>query len=142
MRASRPSSPPGSRKFPLDLFTALEADDVLFIDSSHVVRTGGDVTFLFLEVLPRLQPGVVVQVHDVFLPHEYPREWVVDGLRFWNEQYVLQAFLAFNSAFRVLLANSYLDARYPDALRNTFPTSPWWGGGSLWFQRRPDSPDE
>jgi Methyltransferase domain len=127
---------------PLDVFTALGADDVLFIDSSHAVRTGGDVTFLFLEVLPRLKPGVVVQVHDVFLPQEYPREWVVDGLRFWNEQYLLQAFLTFNSGFRVLLANSYLDVRYPDALRDAFPNAPWWGGGSLWFQRRPDSPDE
>ncbi|HEY2325115.1 MAG TPA: class I SAM-dependent methyltransferase [Thermoanaerobaculia bacterium] len=119
-----------------DLFTDLRANDVLFIDSSHVARIGGDVTFLFLEVLPRLQPGVVVQVHDIFLPREYRRDWVVDALRFWNEQYVLQAFLAFNSAFRVLLANSYLLARYPDALRETFPTSPWWGGGSFWMQRR------
>ena len=125
---------------PLDLFTTLGGGDVLFIDSSHVVRIGGDVAFLFLEVLPRLQPGVVVQVHDVFLPQQYPREWVVDGLRFWNEQYLLQTFLAFNSAFHVLIANSYLEARYPEVLRSTFPTSPWWGGGSFWFQRRPDFP--
>jgi hypothetical protein len=126
----------------LDLFTALGANDVLFIDSSHVIRIGGDVAFLFLEVLPRLHPGVVVQVHDVFLPQQYPREWVVDGLRFWNEQYLLQAFLAFNSGFRVLLANNYLKARYPDVLRSTFPTSPWWGGGSFWFERRPESQNE
>jgi hypothetical protein len=122
----------------IDLFKSLEAQDVLFIDSSHVVRIGGDVNFLILEVLPRLQPGVVVQMHDVFLPREYPRDWVVDMRRFWSEQYLLQAFLAFNTAFRVLLANSYLDARYPDALRNTFPNSPWWGGGSFWLQRRPN----
>ena len=115
----------------LDLFLDLEENDVLFIDSSHVARIGSDVTFLFLEVLPRLQPGVVVQVHDVFLPFEYRRDWVEDVFRFWNEQYLLQAFLAFNSAFRVLVANSYLDARYPDALRDTFPTSPWWGGREL-----------
>jgi methyltransferase family protein len=126
-------------ELPLDLFLDLEENDVLLIDSSHVARTGGDVTFLFLEVLPRLQPGVVVQVHDVFLPYEYSREWVVDALRFWNEQYLLQAFLAFNSAFRVLLANSYFDARQPGVLRSTFPTSPWWGGGSFWFQRSPVS---
>ena len=92
--------------------------------SELVARTGGDVTFLFLEVLPRLQPGVVVQVHDVFLPFEYRRDRVVDALRFWNEQYVLQAFLASNSAFRVLVANNYLFARYSNALKNTFPTSP------------------
>ena len=91
------------------------------------------MTFLFLEVFPRLQPGVVVQVHGIFLPQPYPREWVVDGLRFWNEQYLLPAFLAFNSAFRLLLANSYLEARYPEVLRSTFPTSPWWGGGSFSF---------
>ncbi len=126
----------------LDLFLDLEENDVLFIDSSHVARIGSDVTFLFLEVLPRLQPGVVVQVHDVFLPFEYRRDWVEDGLRFWNEQYLVQAFLAFNSAFRVLVANSYLNARYPDALRDTFPTSPWWGGGSFWFQRQPDAANE
>ena len=93
------------------------------------------MTFLFLEVLPRLQPGVVVQVHDVFLPHEYPREWVVDGLRFWNEQYLLQAFLAFNSAFRVLLANSYLQRGYPEVLRSAFPNCAVVGGGSFWMQR-------
>ena len=81
----------------LDLFLGLEENDVLFIDSSHVARTGGDVTLLFLEVLPRLQPGVVVQVHDVFLPFEYPRDWVMDSLRFWNEQYLLQAFFAFKT---------------------------------------------
>ena len=66
----------------------------------------------------------------------------MDSLRFWNEQYLLQAFLAFNSDFCVLLGNSYFDARYPEVLRSTFPTSPWWGGGSFWFQRRPDRPDE
>ena len=119
----------------LDLFTSLEAGDVLFIDSSHVVKTGGDVAFLFLEVLPRLRQGVVVHVHDVFLPHEYPRECVVDGLRFWNEQHLLQSFLMFNSEFRVLLANNYLATRYMDILKETFPTSPWWGGGSFWMQR-------
>lgn len=123
-------------ELPMELFLDLQENDVLFIDSSHVARIGGDVTFLFLEVLPRLQPGVVVQVHDVFLPFEYGREWVVDALRFWNEQYVLQAFLAFNSAFRVLVANSYLNVRHSDVLRATFPTSPWWGGGSFWFQRQ------
>ena len=121
---------------PLDLFTELEASDVLFIDSSHVVRIGSDVTYLFLEVLPRLRPGVAVHVHDIFLPFEYPRDWVTGELRFWTEQYLLHAFLAFNSAFRVLFANSYANARYPTELRETFPSAPWWGGGSFWMQRR------
>ena len=121
----------------LDLFTELEASDVLFIDSSHVVRIGGDVTYLFLEVLPRLRPGVVVHVHDIFLPSEYPRDWVTGELRFWTEQYLLQAFLAFNSAFRVVFANNYANTRYGTELRETFPNAPWWGGGSFWMQRTP-----
>jgi Methyltransferase domain len=121
---------------PLDLFTGLGADDILFIDSSHAVRTGGDVAFLYLEVLPRLQPGVVLQVHDIFLPHQYPREWMFQQLRFWNEQYLLQAFLSFNSDFRVLLANSYVETRHPGVLQEAFPKAPWWGGGSLWMQRK------
>jgi len=120
----------------LDVFGALDGGDVLFIDSSHVVRVGGDVTYLYLEVLPRLKPGVVVHVHDVFFPREYPRAWTMDELRFWNEQYLLQTFLAFNSEFSVLLANSYLAARHREAMKEAFPTSPWWGGGSFWMERR------
>jgi hypothetical protein len=124
----------------LQLFETLEADDILFIDSSHVVRIGSDVNFLFLEVLPRLKPGVIVHVHDIYLPLEYRREWVVEDLRFWSEQYLLQAFLAFNSAFEVLLCNSYLERRHPGALRAAFPRSPWWGGGSFWMRRKPSAP--
>jgi Methyltransferase domain len=116
-------------------FDALGENDILFIDSSHVVRTGGDVNYLFLDVLPRLRPGVIVHVHDVFLPHDYPMEWVLFDHRFWSEQYLLQAFLAFNAEYEVLLANSYLDTIAPAALRRAFPASPWWGGGSFWIRR-------
>jgi hypothetical protein len=122
---------------PISWFESLRSGDVLFIDSSHAVRIDGDVTFLFLEIFPRLKPGVIVHVHDVFLPRELPREWVVDRLRFWGEQYLLQAFLAFNTAFEVLLANGYLGLRYENVLREVFPRSPWWrGGGSFWMRRR------
>jgi SAM-dependent methyltransferase len=120
----------------LDFFSQLSANDVLFIDSSHVSKVGGDVNFLFLEVLPRLRPGVIVHLHDVFLPAEYPRDWVVEKGRFWTEQYLLQAFLTFNDAWEVLLANNYLGLEHGEALRTTFPTSPWWGGGSFWMRRR------
>ncbi len=120
---------------PLSLFESLERNDVLFIDSSHVVRIDGDVPYLFLEVLPRLKPGVLVHVHDVFLPRPQPREWVVDRMRFWCEQYLLQAFLAFNREFEVLMANSYLGLRHEAAMREVFPRSPWWGGGSFWMRR-------
>jgi GT2 family glycosyltransferase len=123
----------------LEFFTGLSAGDVLFIDSSHVVRTGGDVNYLFLEVLPRLAPGVLVHVHDVFFPKEYPRDWIVERLDFWSEQYLLQAFLAHNSAWEVLLSTSYLEHRYPGELRRVFPSLNWWGGGSFWMRRKEDA---
>jgi hypothetical protein len=69
-----------------NFFSQLEAGDILFIDSSHTVKIGGDVNYLFLEVLPRLKPGVIVHVHDIFLPFEYRRDWVLDEFRFWTEQ--------------------------------------------------------
>lgn len=91
------------------LLATLGENDLLFIDSSHVARTGGDVNFLYLDVLPRLRSGVVVHIHDIYLPYEYPRIYSQRERSrfFWNEQYLLQAFLALNPAFRVELA-SYL----------------------------------
>ena len=120
----------------LEFFSQLDSDDILFIDSSHMVKIGGDVNYLFLEVLPRLRPGVVVHVHDILLPFDYRRDWVMDELRFWTEQYLLQAFLSFNSEFEVLMANGYLAHRYMEALKAAFPNSTWWGGGSFWMRRK------
>ena len=120
----------------LEFFSQLESGDILFIDSSHTVKIGGDVNYLFLEVLPRLKPGVIVHVHDIFLPFDYRRDWVTDELRFWTEQYLLQSFLSFNSEFEVLMANAYLGHRHMEDLKATFRNSPWWGGGSFWMRRR------
>jgi Predicted O-methyltransferase len=130
----------------LEFFSQLQSGDILFIDSSHTVRIGGDVNYLFLEVLPRLKPGVIVHVHDIFLPFEYRRDWVMDEFRFWSEQYLLQAFLTFNSEFEVLMANRYLAHRYLDDLKAAFPSleklkatlpnSVRWGGGSFWMRRK------
>jgi predicted O-methyltransferase YrrM len=120
---------------PLSIFESLEDRDILFIDSSHVLKIGGDVSHLLLEVLPRLKPGVVVHLHDIFLPRPQPREWVLDQQRFWCEQDLLQAFLAFNGAFEVLLSNAYLGLRHQAALREVFPRAEWWGGGSFWIRR-------
>ena len=119
-----------------EVFLSLEQGDILFIDSSHVSRIGSDVNHLVLEVLPELLPGVVVHFHDVFLPNEYPKEWILERGRYWNEQYLLQAFLAFNMAYEVVLANSFLGRLHPVLLRDIFPKSPWWGGGSFWIRRR------
>jgi hypothetical protein len=120
----------------VSFFDRLAAGDILFIDSSHVVKTGGDVTYLFLEVVPRLRPGVMVHVHDIFLPQEFPRSWIRDLHLFWTEQYLLQAFLAYNSEFEVLFANAYMGMRHQEEMQRTFPKSPWWGGGSFWIRRR------
>lgn len=119
-----------------EFFSQLEAGDILFLDSSHTVKVGGDVTYLFLEILPRLKPGVIVHVHDIFFPFDYPRAWVMDECRFWAEQYLLQAFLAFNSAFEILLCNSYLTHQHQEELKATFSRSPSWGGGSFWMRRK------
>lgn len=87
---------------PLERFDVLESGDVLFIDSTHVLRTGGDVVYLYTALLPRLAPGVYVHIHDIFRGFEYPRDWVLEG-RAWGEAYIVQAFLTMNSEFEILL---------------------------------------
>jgi hypothetical protein len=121
----------------LDFFSQLGPDDMLFIDSSHTVKIGGDVNYLFLEVLPRLKAGVIVHIHDIFLPFDYPRDWVMNKLRFWTEQYLLQTFLTFNTDFEVLMSNSYLNHYHKHEIKATFPSLPWPAGGSFWMRRKP-----
>jgi predicted O-methyltransferase YrrM len=122
---------------PLDVFQQLEANDVLFIDSSHALRIGGDVQFEYLEVIPRLARGVLVHAHDIFLPGEYPKVWVLSDYRFWTEQYLLQAFLAFNREFEVLWGGAYMLAYYPEKIAQAFrwyePGLSW--AGSFWMRR-------
>jgi hypothetical protein len=128
-----------AQEITLNEFEALGANDILFIDSSHVSKIGSDVNYLYLEILPRLKPGVIVHMHDIFLPQEYPTVWITQKMRFWNEQYLLQAFLAFNSGFEVLLANNYLGRTHRAEMQATFQKSPWRGGGSLWIRRKSKS---
>jgi hypothetical protein len=109
------------QEVPLPLFESLRAGDILFIDSSHVVSIGNDVIYEYLEILPRLKPGVIVHAHDIFLPSDYPRSTVVESFCFWSEQYLLQAFLAFNSSFEVLWSSSAMQAFDPTALEAAFP---------------------
>ena len=122
---------------PLEVFEALGANDLLFIDTSHVAKTGGDVPWIYNQVLPRLRPGVVVHIHDVFMPGEYPENWVLEG-RAWNEQYLVQAFLAFNAAFEILLGTYWLRTSHWDRLRQVFPDltdEHRERGSSLWIRR-------
>jgi hypothetical protein len=124
------------QQLPPQEFAKLCENDILFIDSSHVLKLGSDVQYEFLEILPRLNHGVLVHIHDIFLPFEYPREWAREMNRYWTEQYLLQAFLIHNSAFEVLLAAAYLNARHPDALAASFPSLPSSRGfGSFWIRK-------
>ena len=122
---------------PLSKFQELEENDILIIDSSHVIRTGGDVEYEYLEVLPRLKKGVIVSFHDIFLPAEYPEEWVQKWRLFWTEQYLLQAFLAFNSSFEVLWMGSYMHLTHPKEIEAAFGSynkATTWPG-SFWMRR-------
>ncbi|MBI2865448.1 MAG: class I SAM-dependent methyltransferase [Chloroflexi bacterium] len=122
----------------LSLFDSLSANDILFIDSSHVLRLGNDVYIEYLELLPRLHPGVLIHIHDVFLPSEYPRNWIVDKHRFNSEQYLLQCFLAFNAEFEVLWASNHMHATHPAELTAAFASynSTDRCPGSFWLRRR------
>jgi len=122
----------------LGQFDELKQNDILFIDSSHVLRTGGDVFTEYLHIIPKLNPGVLVHIHDIFLPYEYPREWIVNKRLFWTEQYLLQAFLAFNSGFEVLLSVNYLAKHYQNELSGACPVFGRLkkGHGSFWIRRK------
>ena len=116
-------------------FLELEANDVLFLDSSHVAKAGSDVNFALFEVLPRLRPGVHVHVHDVFHPFDYPPAWLQEG-RNWNEGYLLRAFLTFNDKYAVVLFNDYLARFHGGAIAHVMPVFMQNPGGSIWLRRR------
>ncbi|MGC8915620.1 class I SAM-dependent methyltransferase [Thermogutta sp.] len=122
---------------PLSNFERLEANDILFVDSSHVCATGSDVNFIVFEVLPRLKPGVLVHFHDIFLPWEYPEPWLKELRIFYNEQYLLLAFLMFNEAYEALLATRLLTMENEERIRKLFPFLPWIKACSFWMRRKP-----
>lgn len=117
-------------------FAGLAENDILFIDSSHVIRPQGDVAFEFLELLPSLARGVVVHIHDIFSPRNYPEEWLRNRVLFWNEQYLLEAFLSHNSDWEVIGALNYLHHRHYDRLREIAPfLTPDREPGSLYIRK-------
>jgi hypothetical protein len=120
---------------PLEIFAELEAGDVLFIDSTHVLRTGSDVCFELFEILPRLARGVFVHFHDMFWPFEYPRVWAVDENRSWNELYAVRAFLLGNANWRVVMFNDYMHRLERPLIEATYPRFLKNSGGALWMQR-------
>lgn len=102
-------------------FAELDRDDLLFIDSSHVIRPYGDVLFELLELLPTLRKGVVVHIHDIFSPRNYPPGWIEDEVRLWNEQYLLEAFLTHNKDWSVMAAVNHLHHHHFDRLKQAAP---------------------
>jgi hypothetical protein len=124
---------------PVEELASLRADDVLFVDTTHTVKLGSEVNYLVLDVLPRLQEGVLVHFHDIFLPFEYPRRWLEEHAYFWAEQYLLQAFLACNPYFEVLFASHYLAKTETERLTALIPTlaSTDKSPSSIWLRRRP-----
>jgi len=118
----------------LEFFKQLKGNDILFIDSSHVSKTGSDVNYMLFNILPNLSSGALIHFHDIFYPFEYPREWVLAG-RSWNEDYILRAFLQFNSRFKIILFNSFLVRFYKNWFDENIPLCLKNPGGSLWLRK-------
>src|SRR3989339_615411 len=118
-------------------FNKLKINDIIFIDSSHILNIGSDVRHEYLDILPRLKKGVIVHFHDIYLPSEYPKVWVREKYRFWNEQYLLQAFLSFNKHFEVLWSGNYLHLKHPRKLESAFEIYKRRkrGTGSFWIRK-------
>jgi hypothetical protein len=121
---------------PDEVFTELRSGDILFVDTTHTVKIASDVNHIVLRVLPLLQEGVIVHVHDIFLPYEYPRFFFADFALYWAEQYLLQAFLAFNSGFDVLCAVHALGREQPARMAASGLLLPGEIGSSFWIRRR------
>jgi hypothetical protein len=128
------------QEIPMSEFERLEKNDILFIDSSHISKIGSDVNYLFLDVLPKLKPGVLIQVNDIFIPYELPRQWTRENHWFWNEQYLLHAFLIGNLDFEVLFGTRYIIKNHPELLLNiysdaNFDSSDGISTSSFWMRR-------
>jgi predicted O-methyltransferase YrrM len=119
---------------PLDVFRKLESGDVLFVDSTHVTKTGSDVNYILFEILPILNSGVLIHFHDIFYPFEYPKEWVLNG-RNWNEDYILKAFLMYNENFEIKLFSEYLHKHHKQIFID-LPLAYMNHGGSLWVEKK------
>ena len=122
---------------PLDAFRNLGVNDILFVDSSHVMKVGSDVAHIIFNILPELRPGVIIHFHDIFWPFEYPKEWFLKGWC-WNEIYLLRSFLQYNNIFEIVYFNSFMAKRHADVLREKMPLclmNPREGMSSIWLKK-------
>ncbi len=125
----------------LKVFEQLDPGDILFIDSTHTVKFGSDVCREILEILPAISSGVWIHFHDIFFPYDYPPKWLIEERRAWNEQYMLEAFLAYNHSFQVVLANHWLSVDYPQEVAKIWSgvlnwKDPYHHCGSLWLRKK------
>lgn len=118
------------------LFEQLNLNDILFVDSTHVSKTGSDVNKIIFEVLPLLKKGVIIHFHDIFYPFEYPKDWVLGWAGFgWNEAYILRAFLMDNNNYSILMFNTFLEHFHEDWFKENMPLCLKNTGGSLWLRK-------
>jgi len=118
----------------IEYFNKLEENDILFVDSSHVSKTGSDLNHIIFNILPILNKGVIIHFHDIFYPFEYPKEWVLTQGGFgWNESYMLRAFLMYNKSFKILFLNSYMEHFHKDWFLSNMPDCLLRQGGSLFI---------
>jgi hypothetical protein len=123
------------QEVPLELFQRLEAKDVLFVDSSHVLKIGSDLSTIFFLILPALRSGVLIHIHDMFWPFEYPKNMIAEGLN-WNELYIVRSFLQYNDAFEILFFSSYLEIAHKSELDKNLKDYSEHTGNSLWLRKK------
>ena len=125
----------------IEVFTSLQENDILFVDSTHVSRVGSDVNHMFFEILPHINEGVYVHFHDIHYPFEYPEHWVYQG-RWWTETYLLRAFLEFNSDFEIVYTNTFMQRFHREFFEERMPLCLKNQGASIWLRRKKKSAEE
>jgi hypothetical protein len=121
------------QKIDFKIFKKLKDGDFLFIDSTHVLKTGSDLQFIFNEIIPNLNSGVYIHFHDIFFPFEYPKDWVFNG-RSWNENYFLKAFLMYNNFFEIILFADFLHSQHGEIFKD-MPNCYLNSGGNMWIRK-------
>lgn len=118
----------------LNVFSSLSKGDILFIDGSHVSKVNSDVNYVLFKILPALNPGVFIHFHDIFYPFEYPKEWIYEG-KFWNEAYLLRAFLQYNRSFNIEYFATYFYGKFSEKIKTEAPLIANNPGGNLWISK-------
>jgi predicted O-methyltransferase YrrM len=126
------------QELPVDRVRELQKGDILFIDSTHVLKTGSDVHYELFHLLPNLSSGVIIHFHDIQFPFEYPDAWIFEENYSWNETYAVRAFLMYNEAFQITFFNNLFGRIYSHLVAEVFPdlaAFPESFGGSLWLTK-------